>query len=496
MFDASRCPLRLLALSLGTLASLACGGLLDPNQGETPRIRPNPDADDLAERARLQREYQRAEAILKARIRENPDDHHAHRLLGDVNLTRGQDYRKRWKENLARAFDSYRRAVELAPDDCSYWARLAGTVTMAYPNEVTRIPGSTLASLPLEEGWARCPGAALVEIELRRDPDPGALEAWTEANPRKGEIERILELQPWVKAAWERAPISHVDWVEASEPVPVRPGMPFVVVEPPVQARGVGHDYHRPVNTVERFVASRIRADRVIFTDRRFPKKLPREAVVKAPACKFSSWRNNPVTGVATGMCSKGPFVRGKSALYDPSRLEVAGPGHYEFTSIAPAQIPGDEVLWDSVRCLGGPVQRKFEHTPTCPVAYDKPNWLPRSLPVKAVRGARSDAHADQLVRAASMRPVWGEELTERMLRGDIGVGMPYSVFRYALEDLRGCRGRALLARHMINGGQLEWTCLIDDRAYTFVDLQLTWFGTKEAYEASMQRALATSGEE
>ncbi|MCA9570604.1 MAG: hypothetical protein KC656_22335, partial [Myxococcales bacterium] len=229
---------------------------------------------------------------------------------------------------------------------------------------------------------------------------------------------------------------------------------------------------------------------------RRFPKKLPRNAVVKAPACQFSSWRDNDVTGVATGQCSASAFLRGQSALYAPESLEVAGPGHYKKTSIGPSMIPGDEVLWDSVRCLGGPVQRKFEYTPTCPVAYDKPNWLERSLPRDKVLGARSDAHAEQLLRSAAMKPVWGEEITERALRGDFGVGMPYSLFRYVQEDTKWCEGRRLLTRHMINGGELEWTCVHGEKAYTFVDMTLTWFGTRAEYQESMKMALADIAED
>lgn len=493
-----RAPNSILLWSLlvpSAVITLACGGLLGGSSGEVPRIKPNPDANDMAERARLEREYQRAEAILKNRLKKNPDDHHAHRLLGDVNLTRGADYKKKWKENLARAFDSYRNAVRVKPDDCTYWARLAGTVTMAYRHDQTRIPADTLEELPLDQGWANCPGPALVELELRRDPDPEAVAAWNEENPRGTDIERIQALQPWVKEAWDRAPTSSIQWEGRDEDVPLAGGLPFVVVDPPLEARGVGHDYHRGVPKLEVFTTGRVDGGRVVFTDRRFPKELPRTAVVKAPACRYSAWKNNVTTGVASGQCSTSAFLRGESALYAKEALAVAGPGHYAETSIRPAMIPGDEVMWETVRCVGGPVQRKFYTTPTCPVEYMKPNWLQRALHADKVRGARSSEHSRQMIQAAAMAPVWGEELTDRMLRQDIGVGMPYSLFRYWLENENACQGRMLLNNHLINGGELEWTCGIGDMAYTFVDQQLTWYGTRQAYQEAMQLALAPDDE-
>ena len=47
--------LRAVAIGLGVAMALACGGL-GASQGERPRIRPNPDANDMAERARLERD--------------------------------------------------------------------------------------------------------------------------------------------------------------------------------------------------------------------------------------------------------------------------------------------------------------------------------------------------------------------------------------------------------------------------------------------------------
>lgn len=471
---------------------LACGGLMGPgaSQGTKPTIRPNPDAKDMAERARLMRDYLRAETILKDRIRTDPTDHHAHRLLGDVNLTRGADYQKKWKENLGRAFDAYSRAVGIQPENCSYWARLAGTATMASMNPATRLPPSTYEALPLKEGWANCSGPALVELELLRDPTPEDIEVFDEDNPRASPYDRIQELQPWVVEAWQKVPYSHVSWIENDEEVSLQGGLPFVVLEPPLEAVGVGHTYHRAVNGVERFTTGRVAGDRVIFTDRRFPKKLPREAIVKAPACRHSSWRNNETTGVATGSCSTSGFIRGKSPLYDPASLVSAGAGHYTVASTRRAVIPADEVLYDSIRCLGGPIGKKFEYTPSCKVAYDKPNWLQRSLPIGSVVPAKSAEHADRMIQAKGMQPIWGDELTERMIRGDLGIGMPYAIFRYALDDLKGCQGRSLLTGHMINGGELEWTCRMGDRAYTFIDLQLAWMGSVEEYDQAMAQAL------
>ncbi|MEZ4323302.1 MAG: hypothetical protein R3F61_37910 [Myxococcota bacterium] len=474
---------RRLLLWVSGVSLLACAGL-GGSQGKKPGVKVNPDREDQAEIARLSREYSVAEAMLKDRIRKHPEDHHAHRLLGDVNLTRGQDYTKKWKENLARAFDSYGEAVTLKPDDCTYWARLAGVVAMSYPNEQTRIPRTSLERLPLDVGWEQCASAALLELELAKDPTPEELAAAEKQG--KSPWGALNLAAPWMQDAFARVPLSHVDWTEGPGAAEFRAGGPFVVLEPPLTAKGQGHGYDRPVSGIEQFTLGRVSEGKVVFTDRKFPERIPAEAVTQAPACKHTAWNDNGPDGVPTGTCTAGAFVRGASPLYNPSILKIAGPGHYAHPSIKPATIPGEEVMWETVKCVGGKVQRKLEYTPTCPVTYDKPNWLTRWLPKDKVYAAADDAHASQMMNAAGMEVIWGEELSERMVRGDLGIGMPYGLFRYALPDLKGCQGRALLQQHYINGGQLEWTCVQGDTAYTFVDLQLVWFGPLADIDAAM----------
>jgi hypothetical protein len=452
--------------------SLACGGA---DQGEQPGVKVNPDRRDPAEIARLQRDYAVAEAILKDRIAQNPDDHHAYRLLGDVNITRGQDYSKKWKENLGRAYDAYANAVRIKPDDCTYWARLGGVVTMSYVNDQTRIPAEALERLPLGAGWENCASAALLEIELARDASP---EAYLAAEKEVGNPwDALVKSSPWKQDAFAKVPLDHVSWTEGPGKAEPRPGAPFIVVEPPLTAKGQGHSNHRPVSGIEKFTLGRVGEGRAIFTDRRFPQRVPAEAVVLASACKHTAWKDNGPDGVPTGTCSQSAFLRSASPLYNPSILKIAGPGHYEHSTIEPARIPTDEVMYDTVKCVGGKIQRKLEYTPTCPVTYDKPNWLTRWLPLDKVFPVEDDLHATQVMNAAGLEPLWGEELTERMLRRDVGIGMPYGLFRFSQPDMSGCLGRAVLMRHVINGGELEFTCVIDDTAYTFVDLQLVWFG-------------------
>ena len=141
-------------------------------------------------------------------------------------------------------------------------------------------------------------------------------------------------------------------------------------------------------------------------------------------------------------------------------------------------KVPADQIYWETgVRCLGGRIQRKIEYTPTCPVEFDQPNWLVRSLPVSKVVPARDEAHANQMIEAKGMAPILGTELSERMVKGQVGIGMPYGLFRYAFPDLKGCQGRALLNRHVLNGGQVDFACVLDGVAFHFTDLQLVWMG-------------------
>ncbi|MCB9674081.1 MAG: hypothetical protein H6737_03140 [Alphaproteobacteria bacterium] len=465
---------RRLALWISGAWLLACSGL-GGSQGTKPGVKVNPDREDPAEIARLSREYSVAEAILKDRIRKNPEDHHAHRLLGDVNLMRGQDYQKKWKENLARAFDSYAQAVSLQPKNCSYWSRLASVVAMSYPNDQTRIPRTSLERLPTDIGWENCASAAMLEVELGKDATPQEFEAAEKAT--KSVWDALNMAAPWLQDAFARVPLDHVSWTEGPGDAELRAGGPFVVLDPPLTAKGQGHGYDRPVSGIELFTLGRQSEGKVIFTDKKFPEKIPAEAIVMAPACKHTAWKDNGPDGVPTGTCSTSTFIRGQSPLYNPSILKIAGPAHYSHPSIKPATIPAEEIMWESVKCVGGKVQRKLEYTPTCPVTYDKPNWLTRWLPRDKVHGAADDLHAQQMMNAAGMKVIWGDELSERMVRGDVGIGMPYGLFKYALPNLKGCQGRALLSLHYINGGELEWNCALGDTAYTFVDLQLVWVG-------------------
>ena len=159
-----RAPALVLALT-----TLACGGLFPapPDKvGEEGRA----DATDAVEQMRLAGDYAGAEAELSRRLKANPQDARAWRMLGDVNFTRGQYYQQKWKDNLGWAWDAYSGSIALDPTSCLTWGRLAFVAAAAAENPQTAIPRQKLDELPLEQGWAQCPGPALLEIEFRRTP--------------------------------------------------------------------------------------------------------------------------------------------------------------------------------------------------------------------------------------------------------------------------------------------------------------------------------------
>lgn len=466
--------MRKLSIAIVVGFALACGG----GSGQKPTKRKNPYEADQAERARLRGEYARAEAILRARLKENRDDHVAHLLMGDVNLTRGQHFTRKWKENLTRAFDSYSRAVKLKPDDPIYWARVANAVEMASINELTRIPRERIQELPLEKGWESCPGAAMFSLTLAMQPYAEELEDQQKLDKKANEWQLLDRAAPWIRQAFADVPLAQVEWLDPPPPLPPTPGGLFVVLEPPVQAKGQGHGNHRPIAGLETFSAQRVSGDRVVFVDRRFPKLLPRQGLVLANACKYTQWKNSGAGRVPKGRCTRGPFVRSMSSVWDPAGVKIASPAHYTEASAAVSKIPADQIYWETgVRCLGKPVGRKIEYEATCEVEFDQPNWLTRWVPTSVARGARSQEHADQMIRARGMRDIMGEELSTRMIDSQVGPGMPYGLMQYAFPDMKGCQGRALLHRHVLNGGQIDFACEVDGTAYHFTDLQLVWLG-------------------
>ena len=112
--------------------SLACSGLF--SKPDVVMEEAQIDAADSAEQKRQRGDYEGAEAELRRRLNQNPQDARAWRLLGDVNFTRGQYYQQKWKENLGWSWDYYTNAVTIDPGSCLTWGRLAAVATIAADN--------------------------------------------------------------------------------------------------------------------------------------------------------------------------------------------------------------------------------------------------------------------------------------------------------------------------------------------------------------------------
>jgi hypothetical protein len=452
--------------------SLACSGLLGGREAALQR-EAELDAADEAERARLQGDFDGAEAILRRRLAATPDDARGWRLLGDVNLTRGQRFQQRWKENLGWAVDAYEKSVKLEPTNCMAWGRLSAAVLSASENEEIRVATERLAALPLEEGWSACAGATLLQLELERRPTSAQL-ASAPVPDDAGALQRLAAAAPTMPAAVRRLDLSALIWEsELSWPAPAA-GQPFVVLEVPATGASVEGSEPRTFSYPEWVVPSRRQGDRLVYPDRRFAAQVPQKAVTQATGCPGTTWTREGTERLPKGQCVAGPQARSASAIYDPKKLQPAGVAHYHERSIQPAVIPWENVADKTVRCLGGPVGRLFIEVPACQVAYDEPIPQTRSLAVSSGRAAFSAEHAQRMVDAARGGALLGETVAPRLARGEVAVGLPYGLYVWSQPELTGCKGRGVFSKLRIVDGGLEFDCAVQGTQYTFRELAIS----------------------
>lgn len=461
-------PALLLSVLPALAFALACGGFGEP----PPPV--NPDASDPAEQARLAGDYPFAERMLKQRLAENASDGRAWRLLGDVNLSRGQDYPQRWKENLRWAIDAYVEATRVNPSDCGAWSRLALAVASAYENDDTRVSPELLASVPIKRGQRQCEGhAALVEIAWKREPDAvsfGALRdrlGWSTPS-----YQVLLEAQPAVKETLAVEKLSGLSWKEPLAETKVTPGGPFVVLEA-TTARGVDGAVSRPAD-IEVITVGSISGGNLLFKDRKLPAKRPDTGVVKAVACGVTNWTLDGPDKYPVGRCRPGPAARSQSSAYDTTVLKATGPSHYAQPTIAKAAIPWDALIDGSVQCTGGAVGRLLIDVPTCPVKFDRAIYQTRQVPLSSGVPGVDLAHADRIFTARGLHSVYGEDVARHLARGDVAAGLPYSLLLLTQSDLRGCIGRGLFQKIELQGDQTKIECSFGGRSFTLVDLRVT----------------------
>ncbi|MEQ1503940.1 MAG: CPBP family intramembrane glutamic endopeptidase [Myxococcota bacterium] len=368
-------------IAAGVAAVLGCAGLGPGGSVGDAAV----DAGDEAEIARVAGDFTGAEAILNRRLKADPRDARSWRLLGDVDVSRGQRFPERWKENLGWAIEAYASAVTLAPTDCRAWGRLAVAVVAAAENPATAVPPETVAGWPLAAGIDACPGAPALQLALASTVEPAGSEV--------------------VRAAVGGAPLGSIGWGSWIPDPPASPGAPFVVTAIPTTGGAVDGSAPRAFTAPERITVTRVEGDgggaRVVYADRRFAATVPAFAVTRAPACPGTTWTFVGPDRMPTGECAPGPQDRQASELYDPAILRPAGAAHFHEPSIRLATLSWDTVADTPVTCVGEPVGRQFVDTPSCRVRYDRAvpqtRWVPRS----SGRVAASVEHADRILAAA-----------------------------------------------------------------------------------------------
>jgi hypothetical protein len=453
-------------------SSLACSGLLGGREAALLR-EAELDAADEAERARLQGDFDGAEAILRRRLSADANDARGWRLLGDVNLTRGQRFQQRWKENLGWAIEAYERSVKLDPSNCMAWGRLSAAVLSAAENDEVRVARERLDALPLAKGWSACPGAALLQLELERKPTSAEL-ASARVPEDAGNLQRLAAAAPHMVAAVQKLDLSQLAWVShLSWPEPAA-GQPFVVLQVPTTGGSVEGSEPRTFSHPEWVVPSKRAGDRLVYPDRRFAAQVPQKAVTQATGCPGTTWTREGPERIPRGQCVAGPQDRSASPIYDPKLLQPAGVAHYHERSIKPAAIPWESVADKTVRCLGGSVGRLFIEVPACQVAYDEAIPQTRSLPVSSGKAAWSEEHAQRMVDAARGGALLGEPIAPHLVQGEVAAGLPYGLYVWSQPDLTGCKGRGVFSKLRIVDGALEFDCVVQETQYTFRELALT----------------------
>jgi len=466
---------RLALLGSGLALSLACGGLLgDDAVSPDAAAEAAVDETDPAEAARRAGNYQEAERILNKRLSADNTDARSWRLLGDVNFTRGQRYRDRWKENLGWAREKYANALAVDPTNCITWNRMAVALSAAAQNEQIAATPEEIDALPLAEGWDACRGPAMAAIEFAKQAtDVQYDEARKQTGYRGtwGEVQAVAA--PWQVAAMQRVTNADLEWKDLLvRPEPAR-GETFVVLDFPVTANGRSGAKSRSFTYPEWISIGSVSGDTFVYLDRRFPMRIPSVGRVKATACPGTSWDNDGPDRAPRGKCVAGQYDRSKSPVYDPAKLRNADSVYYHHPSIGMAEIPFAKIADDSILCSGGKVGRQFEKIPSCQVSYDEAVPQTRAISSSVGLMAMDREHGEKMVRVLRAGNLYGEDIAAQLGRGRVAVGMSYTEFIEAWPTLKGCMGRALHTKSDIIDAGFEMECELGDWVFHFRDLSL-----------------------
>ncbi len=457
---------------VGVILALGCTGLFGDGEGSFAEEAVL-DAADPVEAMRERGDFAGAESVLRERLNANPEDARSWRLYGDLCFSRGQRYHQRWKENLAWAREYYTRSLTVDPTSCVTWGRLSVAIVAASENETIATPREELDALPLARGWESCPSAALAEIELQRTPTDDEFAAAASATSG-GEFEVRAAAAPWQLEALRRVGLETLKWRPAYVAPEPGPDSTYVVLDLPVRARGVAGAKPRSFTYGEWLTVRRVDGEgRLVYLDRRFPERVPARGLTQATACEGTKWDLDGPDRVAVGTCVAGPQSRGASAVYDPALLRTAGVAHFHHPDFNRSMLDWSGIASDSVMCLGGPVGRMFVDVPSCQVAYDQAIPQTRSVPGDVGVTAVSREHGDKMVNTARSVPLLGPVAADKLARGDVALGMPYSLFAMSQPDVTGCRGRGVYTKSTIEDDGVGFSCTVGQWTYSFRELAL-----------------------
>ncbi len=460
--------LTLLTTGLVLGLSLACGtdaGL--PGLGGGDKETPDP-----AEKLRRQGDFLGAEGLLEVRLAENPGDAEAFKILGDVKVSRAQKNRKKWVKNLKDALDAYKSAVMEEPTNCKYWNRLAFAVASASEDDQVKVSTAWLDELPLETGWFECPGGSLAILEDNRAPtDEQKARASQAMGGQASRYQLFAATKPDLVEGYKRINLGELEWKAPRQVVEPAEGLFFVILEGPVQARVDKGEGSRELLGPEWMSIVRVEDSSVVFRDTKVRSKTRAQGVVKAGACPGTSWSLGN-DGMPLGYCVKGPYNPKRSRVYDPRRLKVASPSHYDQPTIEDAKVDGSTIVQGSVSCTGGAVGRLFVEEATCSVEYYRASAIHRIVPAAAGLVAETQEEAERMVDAYGMGAVYGPALGKRLARGEYAEGMPWPLWAQTRlqDDLYTCTGRRLLQRSWFKEDTVEFYCSVGRKHHHFRD--------------------------
>lgn len=456
------------AIGVFLASTLACsgdgGGLLGPGT-------PEADPVDPAEQLRIDGDFMHAEDLLEARIEANAADAEAYKILGDVKVSRGQAFRKKWDVNLKKAIEAYSKAVTIQPSNCTYWGRLAFVVAAAQEDPATQISAETFQSWPTDTGWLDCAGPSMLTIEAARPVAPTALD---EARKTLGDEATRYQIEafsrPKLVDGYKRVPLAELPWKEPAEELEPKPDLYFVVLEGPVKAKGTDNAAARTVGGPEWMKISRLQGAEIVFVDTKTRATARETGVVSADACPGTSWSIG-ADGSPLGYCAAGPFNPGRSSLHDPGTLKAASKSHYHQPSIAKSVIDGDIVVQGSVECMGGPVGPLFVEKATCQVKYQRGASQSRTIPIAAGTVVATREEAVRQVDAFGMGAVYGPEIGKQLAKGSRPVGLPWTLVEQLEADMFSCTGRRLFQRAWFKDDAVEFHCTAGRNNFKFRDM-------------------------